>query len=671
MSKRILSGVLCVIMVFSLLCCQMAYNVSAAGETISFSATSVSNAERGGTYEIDFCASSQIPNISGLEMSVSFTDTSLKLIEMKSDKLEDIFTTQNGGTIQIIWTSPTSQTFNAGDKILTFRFNVLPAASANSTQTVTMRVKTAYSSTVVGGKLVSTEFKMPVANVSGSIVIGANSVVDHVIALINNIGTVEYTEESLAKINAAMDAYSLLSPTEKEMVTNSNVLTLAIAAYQEAYEKANNPSSDNDAKINQFKTKHAAALGLGTDSIPENMYEPIVDAYVEFYKLDPGLRVQMNTEKSKVDSLFNAIREQNPGLADQFLAKFAQEEIDEYKALYPYVFDLTPTTIAQLSAENKYEYVGKDENGDPVNEVITGGAKGNAIVYLEKATEGLKGLSEYAQGFANSTQEKINELTKALAKKQFEDWFAGYGETLTYYSDPANSDKLPYILAMGDWLTSARGDLDPLIINFEQFTDLYSQYNEQLGVLELYYQLNKNVDNSNPAEDKARAYITRFQWILSQTPDTISASDATEIAIAYEVLQFLDEDVLEILAKQVENVNAMYEKSLEFDSTESDDSAGGEVTTITNTVTLTKTVYKQSDPVEKTVVKTVAANTGDFLVKVMTGKMGITAYVLMGILGVSMICLASLLWAYFYLIKKNNRDNNAEPIIFESEVPLV
>lgn len=670
MNKRILSGVLCVIIAFSLLCCQLVFNVSAAGETISFSATSVSNAQRGETYKIDFCAATQIPNISGLEMSVSFPASALEFKDIKSEKLEteDIFTSAKGGTVQVIWNSPNSQTFAEGDAILSFNFRVLPTANINTTNTITMRVKTAYSSTVVGGKLVSTDFKIPSATASGTISIVSNAFADSVIDLINNIGTVEYTEECLAKINAAMDAYALLSPSEKGMVTNAEVLTEAIAAYQDAYEQANNPNADNDAKINEFKTKYAGVLGLTGDTIPEDMYESIVGAYVDFYKLEPGIRVQMNIEKSKIDSLFNGILEQNPDLANQFLSKFAQEEIDAYKQLYPFVFDLTSDTIVKLSADNTYNYTGVDENGNPVDEVITGGKSGNVVVYLENASAGLKNLSEYAQGFAKTTQEKIDELTKALAKSQFDEWYEGYGETLSYYSDPANSDKLPYILAMDAWLTSARADLDALIVNYEQFEDLYSQYNQQLGVLEAYYKLNKNVDDSDPNEEKARAYISRFQWILSQTPDTISASDKTEIAIAYEVLQFLDEEVLEILAKQVENVNALYEKASDFEDYDYSGNDSGEVQTVTNTVTLTKTVYKQSDPIEKTVVKTVAADAGDFVVKVLTGKMGITAYILMGILGVSMICLATLLWAYFYLIKKNS---NAEPMILESEVPLV
>ena len=57
---------------------------------------------------------------------------------------------------------------------------------------------------------------------------------DAVIALINAIGTVEYTDACKAKIDAARDAYDALTDTQKELVINYTTLTDAEAAYKAA-----------------------------------------------------------------------------------------------------------------------------------------------------------------------------------------------------------------------------------------------------------------------------------------------------------------------------------------------------------------------------------------------------------------------------------------------------
>ena len=54
---------------------------------------------------------------------------------------------------------------------------------------------------------------------------------DAVIALINAIGTVEYTAECEAKITAARNAYDALTATQKDLVTNYTTLTDAETAY--------------------------------------------------------------------------------------------------------------------------------------------------------------------------------------------------------------------------------------------------------------------------------------------------------------------------------------------------------------------------------------------------------------------------------------------------------
>ena len=57
--------------------------------------------------------------------------------------------------------------------------------------------------------------------------------IDAVKTLITAIGTVEYTNESKGKIDAAKAAYEALTPEQKELVTNYSVLTVAEQTYAE------------------------------------------------------------------------------------------------------------------------------------------------------------------------------------------------------------------------------------------------------------------------------------------------------------------------------------------------------------------------------------------------------------------------------------------------------
>ena len=83
---------------------------------------------------------------------------------------------------------------------------------------------------------------------------------DEVIQKINAIGTVEYTDESKAKIDAAQAAYDALTETQKGLITNAQTLTDAIARYNELKAAAELTAEDREAadaviqKINAIGT---------------------------------------------------------------------------------------------------------------------------------------------------------------------------------------------------------------------------------------------------------------------------------------------------------------------------------------------------------------------------------------------------------------------------------
>ena len=66
-----------------------------------------------------------------------------------------------------------------------------------------------------------------------------NEKADAVKELINNIGTVEYNSDNKAKIDAAKAAYDALTPEQKALVSNYNVLTEAEQTYSAKEAEAN------------------------------------------------------------------------------------------------------------------------------------------------------------------------------------------------------------------------------------------------------------------------------------------------------------------------------------------------------------------------------------------------------------------------------------------------
>ena len=69
---------------------------------------------------------------------------------------------------------------------------------------------------------------------------------NEVIAKIDTIGEVEYTDECKAKIDAASDAYDALTDTQKALVTNYGILTGAIVHYNELKAAAETPTDPTD-----------------------------------------------------------------------------------------------------------------------------------------------------------------------------------------------------------------------------------------------------------------------------------------------------------------------------------------------------------------------------------------------------------------------------------------
>jgi hypothetical protein len=110
---------------------------------------------------------------------------------------------------------------------------------------------------------------------------------DEVIEKINAIGTVEYTEASKTKIDAAREAYNALTDTQKALVTNYETLSAAEARYAELKAAAEQAAADHAAaddviaKIDAIgEVEYTAACKAKIDAARE-AYNALTDAQKE------------------------------------------------------------------------------------------------------------------------------------------------------------------------------------------------------------------------------------------------------------------------------------------------------------------------------------------------------------------------------------------------------
>ena len=106
---------------------------------------------------------------------------------------------------------------------------------------------------------------------------------DEVIAKINAIGEVEYTEASKTKIDAAREAYNALTDTQKALVTNYETLSAAEARYAELKAAAEQAAADHAAadeviaKINAIgEVEYTAACKAKIDEA-RTVYDALTD----------------------------------------------------------------------------------------------------------------------------------------------------------------------------------------------------------------------------------------------------------------------------------------------------------------------------------------------------------------------------------------------------------
>ncbi len=126
---------------------------------------------------------------------------------------------------------------------------------------------------------------------------------DEVAALIDAIGTVEYTDDSKAKIDAARAAYDALTDDQKALVANYEILTTADTAYTELKAAADKLAADK-AAFDDYKAEQKAAVeALAEEGDSEAAQKIIADAAAAIEALTYDESKTLDENKAAVDAL--------------------------------------------------------------------------------------------------------------------------------------------------------------------------------------------------------------------------------------------------------------------------------------------------------------------------------------------------------------------------------
>lgn len=182
--------------------------------------------------------------------------------------------------VSFAWASDQLVTLSKNTVLCKLQFRVLDTAEANPN--VTLKISDVF--TIVGGNAVE-DFTLAQDTVTGSVTIQGSSdgAVANVIAMIDSIGTVTYTDESLKKIVDAAAAYAVLSESQKKQVGNYETLLAAQLEYERLRIEAE--QSAVSAEISKFLNDHKGVLILTTETVRLTDEKAVLAAVNAFNKL--------------------------------------------------------------------------------------------------------------------------------------------------------------------------------------------------------------------------------------------------------------------------------------------------------------------------------------------------------------------------------------------------
>lgn len=284
--------------------------------------------------------------ISGFNFSIEYDDDKLEYTDnsLRSDVFSGITSYASNGKINFIWESANDVNVLKGN-IITVNFRATDSF-VGSTE-VRLNCISAYSCKEEGGRLsfinICQNGVIATATVSASA--SVNPKVTELIDKIYAIGTVVATEECRAKLDALLAEYSALSYSDKQKVTNYQVL---VNAYNTYTELSGNSDSLNE-EINKFLIDNSETLALRASTVTVGDRDKVAMALVDWEALSVSAKVKLTTERYLLKNLLSIIdeldAENQKQLEEEKLRKEAEQLVADFRQLNEWVLNLTDGEI--------------------------------------------------------------------------------------------------------------------------------------------------------------------------------------------------------------------------------------------------------------------------------------------------------------------------------------
>lgn len=277
-------------------------------------------------------------NIAGIFAEVVYDSSSFQLQKytVVNDEFSKCSIGSKNGKVMLVWDSNENVSFPSGD-LLKLQFKTISDENEGQKE-VTLDII----------EICDEEFNTVASTVNGvKINLKKHTVtaaVQTTIELINNIGTVDASDECLKKITLALNSFSKLTSVEKGLVTNYSTLVEAQKRYNELKEKAeaekNQHALDNEVK--EFRQDHAEAIALTEQTAKIGDLAKVSDALNEYNTKSAYVRNKLKEEYENLKKVKSKI---NQLIDDEDAKRAATELAAGYKQTYKSLIELPVSNV--------------------------------------------------------------------------------------------------------------------------------------------------------------------------------------------------------------------------------------------------------------------------------------------------------------------------------------
>lgn len=393
--------IIALVAVMTFLQCSPMLSKAAEAQRLELKCSDIS-AERGDTIEIPVkLHSDSAIKLGGLKIvisygsNVSYVQGSEKTIisAMKKEGDTTLGNSEANHRVTFMWTSTNVITLSNDVVCVKPSFKVKENAATKFE--IKLKIEEAY--TYEGTTF--RDLQVPNPEVTIKVSIGNASAIKGVEDLINAIGTVTYTDECLDKIMKAASAYSTLTNSQKEKVSNYEKLSAAMLEYERLRIEAED--KETGAEISAFIEANEKALNLTVDTVKMSDEEIVLKALEDFEALSTDAQSKiysykrtLNHVSKKIETL--KLEEEARKKAEEKEAKQRKEAkgyAEAFKEEFQYFLELKPENLV------KDHYTGLD----------------SAVAKLNM----LSGLNPYVDEYLkaekiiiNNLHQKVQELMK-------------------------------------------------------------------------------------------------------------------------------------------------------------------------------------------------------------------------------------------------------------------